>query len=73
MKIETAKDVKFILRNTISEWYTHILIALIKVLITLCSFAHPIVQSLIIDCGLNFQPDQAISVSGIFQYLVSGA
>ena len=72
MKSETKKDLSFVLKNTVGAWYSHILIAIIRVLITLCAFATPIIQSLIIDCGLNFQPDQDISVSAIFQYLIDG-
>lgn len=73
MKNETKKDMWFVLKNTAHEWYTHLIIAAVKILITLCTFTTPIIQSLIIDCGLNFQPDQPLSVNAAFQYLVSGA
>lgn len=72
MKSESTKDLKFVLKNTADVWYTHIIIAIVRILITLCAFATPIVQSLIIDCGLNFQPDQEITVASIFQFLIDG-
>ena len=73
MKSETKKDLLFIFNNIKSDWLSFIVIAAIRILIVVCSFATPMIQSLIIDCGLNFQPDQPLNVSKAFEYLVSGA
>ena len=72
MKSEPKKDLKFVLKNTKTEWYNYLIIAAIRIVVVLCSFTHPIIKSLIIDCGLNFQPDQPLSVNKIFAFLVSG-
>lgn len=71
-KSESKKDFKFIISNTHHEWYGLLLVSLIRVVGVLCSFTHPKIKSLIIDCGLNFQPDQDISATGFFKWLISG-
>lgn len=72
MKSESKKDLGFVIKNTKTEWYNYFIIAIVRIVVVICSFTHPIISSLIIDCGLNFQPDQPLNVNVIFQYLVSG-
>ena len=66
------KDIKFVLENTKTDFFYLMILNIFKIIIVFCDFAYNTIQSLIIDAGLNFQPDKEISTTSYFQFFLNG-
>ena len=66
------KDIKFILEHTKQDIFYMLLLNLFKIIIVFCDFAYNTIQSLIIDAGLNFQPDKEIKTTWYLEFFLNG-
>ena len=66
------KDIKFILENTRQDFFYLMILNLFKIIIVFCDFAYNTIQSLIIDAGLNFQPDKEIKTTWYLEFFLNG-
>ncbi len=71
MKRRLKKDAQFVFQNSKKDWFHLAIIILLKVLMVYLSFQHPIIQSLIVDHGLNFQPNIKTD-AGIYSFFFNG-
>lgn len=72
MKQKIKKDFSFIFQNTKKDWLNLAILLAINFFMVFLNFEFPVVQSLIVDYGLNLQPELA-GDGGIFSFFFSGA
>ena len=66
------KDVKFVVENTKHDAFYLLILNLFKIVIVFCDFAYNTIQSLIIDAGLNFQPNKEINTTWYLEFFLNG-
>jgi ABC-type multidrug transport system fused ATPase/permease subunit len=66
------REINFVLKNTTKDWFRWFILLFLKIMIVVFGFTFPLFTQLIIDCGLNYNADESIKTSKIFEWFIDG-